>query len=144
MVIKKGKQTTGKRSRSFRATRKHHGSEAAEDYTELIADLIAEKGEARTCNIADELGISHVTALRTMRRLQEEGYIETSRQKPVYLTAKGRETAKFAKERHELLLKFLISIGVSEKQAEIDVEGAEHHVSAETLKCLAKLLERLT
>jgi len=132
-----------KRSRPFHATRKHHGTESAEDYTELIADLIEEKGEARTGHIAEHLGITHVTALRTIRRLQEQGYVKTERQKPVVLTTKGRELAAYAKKRHELLLEFFIKIGVSNKQAEIDVEGAEHHISRESLTCIASLIKTL-
>ncbi|MCB0360766.1 MAG: HTH domain-containing protein, partial [Bdellovibrionales bacterium] len=77
------------RARPFRETRRHHSTEAAEDYSELIADLIEEQGEARTCTIAQELGVSHVTALRTIRRLQDEGYMVTAPHKPVELTAKG-------------------------------------------------------
>ena len=137
------KKNLGKRAQPFKATRKHHGTEAAEDYTELIADLIEDAGEARTCNIADHLGISHVTALRTIRRLQQQGYVETAPHKPVTLTAKGRDIAAFSKARHELLLNFLTSIGVSKKQAEIDVEGAEHHISRETLKCIERLLQSM-
>lgn len=132
-----------KRARPFHATRKHHGTESAEDYTELIADLIEQSGEARTCNIADHLGISHVTALRTIRRLQEQGYVKTEQHKPVTLTTKGKDMAAFAKERHELLLEFFVKIGVSNKQAEIDVEGAEHHISRETLRCISALCKRL-
>ena len=135
------KKTSKKRSRAFKATRKHHSTEAAEDYTELIADLIDDFGEARTCNIADHLGISHVTALRTIRRLQEEGYVETSPHKPVSLTSKGKRTAAFAKERHELLIEFFIKVGVPARLAEIDVEGAEHHISKETLTYIKKFLQ---
>ena len=92
-----GKEQSGARSASFKATRKHHDSEAAEDYTELVADLIEKDGEARTCRIAEHLGISHVTALRTIRRLQGEGYLETSPHRPVTLTAKGKKTAEYCK-----------------------------------------------
>jgi DtxR family manganese transport transcriptional regulator len=131
------------RSKPFHATRKHHGTESAEDYTELIADLIKNTGEARTCNIADHLGISHVTALRTIRRLQEQGFVKTEKHKPVVLTPKGRELASHAKKRHDLLMDFFVKIGVSSKQAEIDVEGAEHHISRETLGCIASLIKTL-
>ena len=54
-----------RRSIPFEAVRKSHTLEAAEDYTELIYDLIQSKGEARVGEIAENLGISHVTALRT-------------------------------------------------------------------------------
>jgi len=130
------------RSRPFIATRKHHHLEIAEDYTELIAALIEEKGEARTCEIAKNLGVSHVTAIKTLKRLQNEGYIETSPRKPVALTSKGKRLASKSKKRHETLLAFLLALGVPRKVAEVDVEGMEHHISSHTLKAIESFLNR--
>ena len=44
-----------------------------EDYTELIADLIAANGEARTTDIARRMGVAHPTASKTIARLKREG-----------------------------------------------------------------------
>lgn len=137
-----GYMSSTQRAKHFQAARKTHSIEAAEDYTELVADLIEKNGEARTCDIAKHIGISHVTALRTIRRLQAEGYLETSPHKPVNLTPKGKKTAKYSKERHELLLEFFAHIGVPEKVAEVDVEGLEHHISPTTLKVIKKFLKK--
>ncbi len=126
-------ESAASRAESFRATRHHHSTETAEDYTELIADLLEEHGEARTVGIARALGISHVTALRTIRRLQAEGYVTTSPHQPILLTEKGAALAKHAKARHLLLVDFFIQLGVPADVAEIDVEGAEHHLSDVTL-----------
>lgn len=134
------KKIQHKRAEPFKATRKHHSSEAAEDYTELIADLIERDGEARTGEIAKQMGISHVTALRTIQRLQEEGLLVTSPRKPVELTSQGRKVARYAKERHQLLVDFFVSIGVPKEVAEVDVEGAEHHISDGTLKYVRAFL----
>lgn len=123
-----------RRSDAFKAAREQRTSEAAEDYTELVADLIADQGVARTCSIADELGVSHVTALRTIRRLSGEGFLETSPHQPVYLTPKGKRLAQFSKARHQLLVEFFTLIGVPAKQAELDVEGVEHHISPITIR----------
>jgi len=128
------------RSAPFIATRRHHHDEIAEDYTELIDMLVQTKGEARTCEIAKNLGISHVTAIRTLKRLQREGYLETAPHRPVTLTLKGKRLAVKAKKRHELLLAFLLKLGVSKKIAEIDAEGMEHHLSPETLKAIQDFL----
>ncbi|MEZ4754165.1 MAG: iron dependent repressor, metal binding and dimerization domain protein [Bdellovibrionota bacterium] len=138
------KKLSQKRSKAFDAARKQHSIEAAEDYTELIADLIAEYGEARIGVIAEHLGISHVTALRTVKRLQAEGYLITSPHKPVVLTPKGKRTASFAKSRHELLVEFFVKVGVPKQLAEIDVEGVEHHISKETLIYIQKFLKSST
>lgn len=139
----KADKKRGLRANNFKAARKQHGTESAEDYTELIHDLIESQGEARTCNIAAHLGISHVTALRTIRRLQEQGYVTTSPHKPVELTTKGKEIAAYSKKRHDLLVNFFLKIGVSKKQAEIDTEGAEHHISRESLRKIAELMEKI-
>lgn len=132
-----------KESLPFIATRKHHNTEIAEDYTEMIADLIKENGEARTCELARNLGVSHVTAVKTLKRLQRDGYIYTAPHKPIELTDKGQQLADFSKWRHQTLLNFLITIGVPEEVAIIDVEGMEHHVSTETLEAFQKHLEKL-
>lgn len=131
-----------KRSGAFDETRQAHLKEAAEDYTELIAELIEEKGEARTCELAEILGVSHVTASRTINRLQKCGYLDTSPRKPVTLTQLGQETANYCKQRHQILLKFFIAIGIPRQVAEVDVEGVEHHISQESLEVIKQYMSK--
>ncbi len=131
---------TDPRARPFIVTRQSELRKTAEDYTELIADIITQKGEARTKDIAQMMGISHVTASKTVARLQNEGYVQTQNHQPITLTKKGQELAAFSKRRHETLLQFLISLGVPEETAAIDVEGMEHYLSDTTLKVLENLI----
>lgn len=131
------------RARAFIETRKQHLAEIAEDYAEIIFDLIALKGEARTCDIAKELGVSHVTVIRTVNRLKSKGLFETENYQPIRLTEKGLELATSSKAKHEFLLKYLMHLGVSEETARIDVEGMEHHISEETLNALRGHLNKL-
>lgn len=126
----------------FKATRKHHSDEAAEDYTELVAKLISEKGVARTCDIAEHLGISHVTALRTIRRLVSEGYLKTTPRHPVTLTQKGTKLASVSKDRHETMLELFSLLGIPDAVAEIDVEGIEHHISQTSLIKIKTFLKK--
>jgi DtxR family manganese transport transcriptional regulator len=128
------------RCEPFKEVRKQHSTEAAEDYTELVYDIIESKGQARTCDIAAALGVSHVTAVKTIQRLQAEGYLETAPYKPVTLTLKGRALALEFKKKHQALVTFLRCLGVSSRQSEIDAEGIEHHVSEETLTCIYNYL----
>ena len=132
-----------KRSDSFIAKRQRSLKEAAEDYTELIEDFIQNKGEARVCDLAKEMGISHVTVIRTLARLEAEGYLKTSPRNPIDLTQKGRKLAKSSKQKHEILYSFLLKIGVSKQNAQNDVEGIEHHISDETLSKITDLLKNL-
>lgn len=132
-----------KRSDSFIAKRQRSLKEAAEDYTELINDFIQNKGEARVCDLAKEMGISHVTVIRTLARLESEGYLKTSPRNPINLTKKGQDLAKSSKNRHQILYSFLLKIGVSNQNAQNDVEGIEHHISEETLSKITELLKKL-
>jgi DtxR family manganese transport transcriptional regulator len=114
-------------------TRREHASEIAEDYVEAIADLIAEMGEARVVDLAKRLGVTHVTVNRTIIRLQKGGFVTAQPYRAIFLTDKGRKLAAACKTRHQSVVAFLRSIGVSERVAEMDAEGIEHHVSPETL-----------
>ncbi len=124
----------------FRRTRNDHAKETAEDYVELIAALIEESGEARAVDLAGRLGVSHVTVTKTVQRLQREGYVTVKPYRSIFLTELGQDVARQARERHELVLAFLLKLGVPEEVAEIDAEGIEHHVSAETLASIRRFL----
>jgi DtxR family transcriptional regulator, manganese transport regulator len=126
---------------SFRRTRAAHRAETAEDYVELIADLIDARGEARGADIAVRLGISQATVAGTVSRLQRDGLVEHRPYRSIFLTAGGRELAEMARRRHRLVVAFLRSLGVSEETAERDAEGVEHHASEETLEAFARFIE---
>lgn len=126
----------------FQRTRDDHSRERAEDYVELIDLLIRETGEARATDLAGRLGISHVTVSKTVRRLQRDGLVTALPYRSIFLTDAGQTLADQAKVRHELVLAFLLAIGVSPTTAEIDAEGIEHHVSAETLDRMQAFLGR--
>lgn len=117
-------------------TRLKHANEVAEDYVEAIADLVTETGEARVVDLAKRLGVTHVTVNRTITRLQKAGYVTSKPYRAIFLTTSGRELADACKSRHETVVAFLRSLGISERTAEMDAEGIEHHVSPETLAAL--------
>ena len=121
-------------SQPFSRTRSDHASEIAEDYVEAIADLIAELGSCRVKDLSDRFGVTHVTVVRTVQRLERDGLITTEPYRPIELTPKGSKLAEECRRRHDIVYRFLISLGVRESVAAIDTEGIEHHVSPETLK----------
>jgi len=118
----------------FTNVRKAHQSETTEDYVELIADLLEANKEARLSDLAQRFGVSSPTASKILNRLKNEGYIESKPYRSIFLTKKGLKLAKFCKERHEIVLNFLVRLGVPPEIAEFDAEGIEHHISAETLE----------
>lgn len=131
------------RAEPFIATRNHHLSELAEDYVEIISELLSAKGEAKICDIAKHFGVSHVTVIRTVERLKKKGYINSAQHQPLTLTEEGHKLAAFSKERHLFLLKFLTFLGVPGHIAAIDVEGMEHHVSPATMDAFQKHMDHI-
>lgn len=128
----------------FIATRNHHTRELAEDYVEIVYDLIQEKKEARVCDIAEHIGVSHVTVIRTIDRLKKRGLLASNQHQPITLTAEGESLAKLCKERHTFLLQYLLALGVPEGIAKIDVEGMEHHISPATMNAFKRHLSSIS
>lgn len=122
--------------------RQDHSSEKAEDYVEAVAEILTVKEECRVVDLAGFFGVSHVTVTRIVQRLVGEGLLETQPYRPIHLTAKGKKLAIQSRKRHEIVLRFLLAIGVDESTAAQDAEGIEHHVSPKTLKCLQKVTQR--
>ena len=117
-------------------TRRDHATETAEDYVEAIAEILDARGVCRVTDLAERFGVTHVTVIGVIQRIGRAGLATTAPYKPVELTPKGRRLAKHCKDRHDVVYRFLIAIGVEPSQAANDAEGIEHHVSPETLERL--------
>lgn len=128
----------GTQAQWFSRVRAAHLTENTEDYVEMIADLIAAQQEARLSDLALRFGVSHATASKVLARLKDEGYVESEPYRAIFLTDKGRDLARRCKARHQVVLDFLIRLGVPPAVAEFDAEGIEHHLSPETLKIFSK------
>jgi DtxR family manganese transport transcriptional regulator len=123
-------------------TRLDHSQELAQDYVELIADLIEHHGEARVVDLARRLGVTHVTVNRAVQRLRRGGLLTAEPYRAIFLTAAGQQLALESRERHDLVVRFLIAVGVPPAVAESDAEGIEHHVSRETLGAFRRFLRK--
>ena len=133
---------SAQQAENLRRSRRDRSVETAQDYVEAIADLSTSLGEARVVDLARRLGVTHVTVNRTLTRLQQAGYVNTQPYRAIFLTDAGRKLADECKQRHQTVAAFLRKLGVSEKTAELDAEGIEHHVSPETLAAFEKLLAK--
>ena len=111
-----------------------------EDYVELIADLMAAGGEARLVDIARRLGVSHPTAVKTIRRLKREGLATALPYRGVFLTQAGQAMAERVRARHRVVVELLLAVGVPPDAAEADAEGIEHHVSRASLDAFSRFL----
>ena len=123
-----------------RQTRAALQTAVAEDYVELIADLIESTGEARATDIARRLGVTNASVAKMIAKLHQGGLVTTQPYRAIFLTEEGRRIATASKRRHEIVVAFLLAIGVGEDAARADAEGLEHHVSAETLAAFERVV----
>ena len=124
----------------FARQREADRTATAEDYVELIADLLREEGEARAVDLSRRMGVSQATVTATIGRLQRDGLVETKPYRGLFLTE--AEMASAAKARHDLVVRFLIAVGLDAGTAEQDAEGLEHHASEEALAAFARFLAK--
>lgn len=126
----------------FKSTRTAHQDESAQDYVEAILDLTEQKGQARLVELAAYLGVTHPVVSKVLKRLQTQGLVVVTPYKGISLTDLGMDLAQDCRERHRIVLAFLLRLGLSTEIAERDAEGIEHHVSPETIRLMDEFLRQ--
>ena len=116
---------------------------SAEDYLEMILRLTEEKGYARSVDIATGLGVSKPSVSVAMKQLREGGYILMDKDNYISLTDSGMEIAQRIYERHKVLTKILVMIGVDPEIAQEDACKVEHDISAQTFDAIKAQIDRV-
>lgn len=104
-------------------------NESSEDYLEAILMLKNEKGAVRSIDIAHSLSFTKPSVSVAMKSLREKGYITVDPTGHITLTESGFAIASKVYERHEVLSKALISLGVDKETALADSCKIEHDLS---------------
>ena len=102
--------------------------ESAEDYLERILIIKEKQGEVRSIDIAHEMGFSKPSVSVAMKKLKEAGLIIIDDKGYINLTEAGHIIADRIYERHLVLERAFIKLGVDPKQAEIDACKVEHDI----------------
>lgn len=110
--------------------------ESAEDYLERILILKKENGKVISIDIANSMNYSKPSISRAMKNLRENNYIIINSLGEINLTEKGEKIANRIYERHTLLTKYFMSLGVSEDIARSDACKIEHDMSDETFEAI--------
>lgn len=112
--------------------------ESAENYLEAILALSEQRGAVRSIDVATRLGFSKPSVSRAMSLLRENGYVLMDESGFLTLTDAGMEIAARIYERHKLLTKWLIRLGVPEDIAAGDACKIEHDLSPETFEAIKR------
>ena len=117
--------------------------ESGEMYLEAIYVLNKQSGFVRSVDVSEYLGYSKPSVSRAMGILRTGEYITVDNDGAIHLTEKGQDVAEKIYERHTLLTKVLIHLGVSEETAAADACKLEHVVSDESFEAIKRYVSRL-
>lgn len=106
-----------------------HTNESAEDYLEAILMLKNEKGYARSIDVAHALSFSKPSVSVAMKSLREKGYVTVDEAGHLNLTEAGFAIASKVYERHDIISRALMCLGVDKQTALSDSCKIEHDLS---------------
>lgn len=115
-----------------------HLHESGEMYLETIYILSKKSESVRSLDVAEYMGFSKPSVSRAMGILKEGGYIHVDKEDFITLLPAGREVAHKIYERHTVLTKTLMKLGVDEKTAAEDACKMEHDISDESFEAIRR------
>lgn len=106
--------------------------ESGQMYLETIHVLLAKNKKIRSIDIVNYLGYAKPSVSRAVGILKSGGYIAVDAEGYITLSESGARVAEQLYERHTILTKMLVSLGVDEKIAAEDACKIEHVISDES------------
>lgn len=125
-------------SREARKERSMKIHESAEDYLEMILMIQEQKGAVRSIDIAAGLNVTKPSVSFAMKQLRENGYIQMDKENYITLTDQGMEIAGKIYNRHKVITRFLMQLGVDEDTAKEDACKIEHDISPATFTAILR------
>ncbi|MBS7263957.1 MAG: metal-dependent transcriptional regulator [Eubacteriales bacterium] len=110
--------------------------ESGEMYLETILILSQKQNMVRSIDVAEDMGFSKPAVSRAMAKLKADKYILIDSEGYIALTESGRQIAEKIYERHTILTRFLIRLGVDEETAAADACKIEHDMSDKTFDAI--------
>ena len=117
--------------------------ESGEMYLEAILVLSKRNGFVRSIDVSEYLGYSKPSVSRAMGILRNGEYITVDKDGAISLTDSGREIAEMIYERHTVLSKLLMRMGVCEETATADACKLEHAISDESFQAIKRYAANL-
>ena len=110
--------------------------ESGEMYLETILIISQKQNMVRSIDVAEDMGFSKPAVSRAMAKLKADKYILIDSEGYIALTESGRQIAEKIYERHTILTRFLIRLGVDEETAAADACKIEHDMSDKTFDAI--------
>lgn len=119
-----------------------HLQESGEMYLESIYMLTKTKSSVRSIDIVEYMNYSKPSVSRAVKLLKNGGYIDVDEQGYITLTLLGKEVSEKIVERHTLITKFLITLGVDDKTSAEDACKIEHVISDKSFNAIKKFIDK--
>ena len=111
-------------------------SPAIENYLETILIISKKQPEIHAADICAYLNYSRPTVSVVLKQMRENGLVHVDTDNHITLTETGRSIAETIYERHNVIARILIALGVDEKTAYEDACKLEHQISDTSFACL--------
>ena len=112
--------------------------ESGEMYLETILILSKQHNIVRSIDVAEYMGFSKAAVSRAMSKLKADKDIIIDNDGYIAFTEKGRTIAEKIYERHTVLTRMLVSLGVDEETAAADACKMEHDISDTSFAAIKK------
>ena len=116
--------------------------ESAEMYLETIYELSLRNASVRSIDVAETMGYSKPSVSRAVGLLKQGGYLLMDKDGFLTLTDSGVAVAKKIYERHTVLSRALMMLGVRKEIAAEDACKIEHVISDETFDTIKAHLDQ--
>ena len=116
--------------------------ESGEMYLEAIYVLSLKSSAVRGIDVGDYLGYSKPSVSRALGVLKDEGLVRRDDDGFIKLTEAGEIMARRIYERHTVLTKVLIDLGVDEETASEDACRVEHYISDKTFDAIKAYMKK--
>lgn len=114
---------------------------SGEMYLETIYVLCQKKSAVRSIDIAEHMNYSKPSVSRAVGNLKRENYISVDKDGYITLTDDGLALAQKIYERHTILSRVLMMLGIDEDTASEDACKIEHVISDKSFETLKKYME---
>jgi len=114
---------------------------SGEMYLETIFVLSQKKSSVRSIDIAEHMNYSKPSVSRAVGNLKRANYISVDKDGYITLTDDGLALAQKIYERHTILSKVLMMLGIDEETASEDACKIEHVISEKSFKTIKKYVE---
>ena len=117
--------------------------ESGEMYLETIHTLSLGGKKVRSVDISEQMGYSKPSVSRAVGLLKKGEYIQVDKDGFITLTEKGAAVAGKIYERHTVLSRMLIALGVREETALEDACRMEHAISDESFEAIKRHVKNI-